>query len=802
MFKNYIKIALRNLFKHKLYSSINIMGLAVGMACCMLIIMYVMFESSYDGYHKNAGRMYRVWREFMNPDGATSLTLGPIAPKFAPLFRENFPEFEHVTQIIPDRGSLISRDNQFFNEPGFMWADEHFFDVFTSKWIDGDAVTALKEPNSVILTRSMANKYFGDQNPMGQSITYEREVAFKVTGIIEDTPLNSHFYFDFLASFVSLKNLAPSNFLETWGSNNFSTYVVLKNGESPDRMESKFPEFLDRHMPEQQGRKPSQYTRLHMQPVTDIHLFSHLNSEIGENSDITYIYILLAVALFVLLIACINYVNLATARSMRRAKEVGMRKVLGAQYAQLMRQFVGESLIMAFIAMAVAILLVELTLPFFNGFVNRSLELDYLNNLWSFLSLIAITAIVGILTGGYPAFFLAKSKTLLVLKNIKENSNPKSWLRSSLVILQFSISIILIISMGIVYNQLSYLHDKDMGFNKEQVVVLPSGQSMLTDLETFKNKLLQNTNIICVSAAKRIPSDRLLDAGGASIIKNGKVHAVDFRIASLNVDHDYIPTFEMKMAAGRNFQKQLASDSTKAFIINEKAAVMLGWTSPQDAVGQPFNYSDREGFIIGVVKDFHFESLHQEIAPIVMRISTSSLNKISIRIRPQDIPSTIGFLQSIWQEYRADYPFEYSFVDDRFDQLYRNEEKLGQVFGFFAGLSIFIACMGLLGLAAFMTELRTKEIGIRKVLGASVGNITAMISKEFMKFIVVASLIAWCISYFVMHRWLSLFAYHIEMNYFTFVLASMVALVIALSTVGFQAVKAATANPVEALKYE
>ena len=802
MIRNYFRIALRSLSKQKMYSAINVMGLSIGLASCMLILMYILFELSYDRYHANADRMYRVWREFNNPDGTTNLRLGPIAPKFAPLMQEDFSEFEYVTRFIPYNGVLIGSNNRFFNEERFLWADEHFFDVFTAAWIAGDARSALKEPNSIVLTRSTAQKYFGDQNPLGQSLSYERETSLKVTGLVEDMPMNSHFHFDLLGSFASLKNMANPGFFETWGSNNFSTYVVLKDDETPESIEKKFPGFLDRHMPEKDGMKPHQYTKLHMQPVTSIHLYSHLNSEIGENSDITYVYVLSAVALFVLLIACINYVNLATARSARRAKEVGMRKILGAERIQLIRQFIGESILVTFIAMAFAVVLVEWALPFFNAFVGRALDLGYFINPWSIPVFLLMTCIIGIITGSYPAFYLTRFRPITLVQNSKMNSGTKSRLRSSLVVLQFSVSIVLMISMGVVYNQMEFIREKDLGFNKEQLLVLPSSPEMINNLETFKSKLRQNSNIVSVSAAKRIPSDRLLDAGSAQIIRNGKAENVTFRIGSLNVDHDYIPTFGMPLAAGRNFQKSLASDSTKAFIINEKAVQMLGWKSADEAIGQPFKYADRDGYIVGVLKDFHFESLHQEIAPIVMRISTSSLNKITVRILPDNMPATIAFLQSIWHEYRTDYPFEYAFVDERFERLYRSEQKLGAVFGLFAGLSIFIACLGLLGLAAFMTEQRTKEIGIRKVLGASVGNIVAMVTGEFIKFVLIASVVAWLISYYSMNQWLKIFAYHTEVNPGTFLLASVAALFIALLTVGYQAAKAATSNPVESLKYE
>lgn len=819
MFKNYIKIALRNLLKYKAYSLINISGLAIGMACCILILLFVQDELSYDKYHENADRIYRVTREWFNSDGSSSLHLGHVAPPIAPLLKNDFPDIIHAVRILKGGTPLISYEDKYFQENRFFFSDPELFDVFTLPFIKGDPKTALVNPNNVVLTEAMAQKYFGKEDPLGKVINFEIQgmvkTDFKVTGVMKEIPQNSHFHFDFLGSMKALEHAFGDAEFKNWGSNNYATYLLLSDGYPYKQLEAQFPAFIDKHyggvIRQRTGQPlvqaPSIRNKLHLWKLTDIHLYSHLDSEIEPNGNITYVYIFSSVALFILLIACANFMNLATARSANRAKEVGMRKVVGADRMKLIMQFLSESVFLAIISLALAVILVELLLTWFSNFVGKELYLDFNVNISLLLGLLGIALFVGVVAGSYPAFFLSRFQPAMVLKGTQKSNSYKSNIRTALVVFQFAISIILIISMGVVYNQLEYFRNKNLGLNKEHVVVLPASSQMIQRYPGFKNRLLQHPNIVAVAGSKRVPSGRLLDSSGARIIDGEKSEPINFRIANVRVDHDFIETYGIKLAAGRNFSVEFPTDSTEAFILNETAVKKIGWKSPEEAIGKPFGYGGRQGKIIGVVKDFHYESLHEPITPIVLLIYPSSFNQISVRIRPdrpEDMAATLEFLNTLWQEYRPNFPFTYSFLDQRYAQLYQAEHKLGQIFVTFSLLAVFIGCLGLFGLASFTAEQRTKEIGIRKVLGASVSNVVILLTKEFTKLVLFATLVAWPISYYAMNRWLQDFAYRININgqLDTFILSAMLAFFIALVTVSFQAIKAALTNPVNALRYE
>ena len=801
MVKNYLKIAFRNIKKHKGYSAINVAGLAIGMACCILIMLYVFDELSFDKFHENHDRIYRVTRKWFNADGVVNLHLGHVAPPVAPLLENDFPEIIHAVRIIRVGGLLVGKDTAFYEESRFFFAEEDLFKVFSFDMITGDPETALRDPFSVVITDQMAERYFGTEDPIGKSVTIQassQKADMKVTGIIKPLPHNSHFHADFLGSFKTYEAVVGDEELQRWSSNNYATYLLMSEGYDINHLKSQLDPFIDRHY----GKDRSQQTKLELQRLTDIHLYSHLDSEIEANSDITYVYVFSIIALFILLIACVNFMNLATARSAGRAKEVGLRKVIGAQKPQLIRQFLSESIITAIISLLIALGLVFLILPKFNQFVGRNLSLNTSANMPLFLSLFLIAIFVGLVSGIYPAVFLSAFKPIRVLKGNLDAGKKGFSFRTVLVVFQFAISIILIVCVGIVSSQLNYMQTRNLGFDEEHVVVLPSSPSMISRLEGFKTRLLQNPNILSVSAAKRVPSGRLLDSGGARLLSGETSQPIDFRIANLLVDHDYIPTFKMEMAAGRNFSREMGTDPTQAFILNETAAKRIGWESPEEAIGKGFGYGRRNGQIIGVVKDFHFESLHQEISPIVMYLSSSDMAQISIRIGPENIPQTMAFLKDIWAEMRPNYPFSYYFIDENFDRLYRAEEKLGRIFSYFAFLSVLIGCLGLFGLASYSAERRTKEIGIRKVLGASPTGITFLLSKEFTKWVLLANVIAWPAAYLIMSRWLQNFAYRSGIGIGTFLLAGGIAWTIAFLTVSYQAVKASTADPVKALKYE
>ena len=801
MFKSYLKTTLRSIRKHIGYSLINILGLAIGMACCILILLFVFDELSYDKFHENHDRIYRVTRQWFNEDGVVNLHLGQVAPPIGPLLENDFPEIVHAVRIIGAGGLLVGRNANFFQEPRFFFAEEDFFEVFTHEMIAGEPATALRDPMTVVITQDMAQKYFGSENPLGQSITVKADpikVDLTVSGVIKTMPHNSHFHADILGSFKTYEAVAGEAEMRSWSSNNYGTYLLLEDNYDISRLKNQLDPFIDRHM--SQGM--SEQTKLQLQKLTDIHLHSHLDSEIEANSDITYVYIFSVIAFFILLIACINFMNLATARSSGRAKEVGLRKVVGAQRSQLIGQFLGESILTAVISLFIAIIMVILILPEFNQFVGRSLSFNLMSNLFLVFLLFLFAISVGILSGIYPALFLSSFKPVRVLKGKLDIGKKRFSFRTILVVFQFTISIVLIICVCVVSRQLSYMQTRNLGFEKEHVVVLPSSPAIVKNLDSFKSRLLLNPSILSISAAKRVPSGRLLDAAGASVQSGETSQPITFRIALLRVDHDYIPAFKIEMAAGRNFSREIRTDSDQAFILNETAIRGIGWKTPEEAINQGFRYGSRNGQIIGVVKDFHFESLHQEIAPIVMLISSTSLSQISIRINSLNIPQTMAFLQDIWSEMRPEYPFSYYFIDEKFDQLYRSEENLSRTFSYFAFLSIFIGCLGLFGLASYTAERRTKEIAVRKVLGASSGGLVLLLSKEFSKWVLLANVIAWPIGYIVMSRWLQDFAYRSDIAIWVFLLAGGLAWAIAFLTVSYQTIKASLADPVSALKYE
>ncbi|MBN1273572.1 MAG: ABC transporter permease [Candidatus Aminicenantes bacterium] len=797
MFKNYLKISFRHLIKHKSLSLINIIGLAVGMACCLLILLYVQNERSYDTFHENADRIYRVTREWFNADGTSNLHLGHVAAPFAPLLENDFSEIVDSVRLLNVGDALVSRSDKHFEENRIFFAEDSLFNIFSFKFLEGDPQTALKDPFAVVLTQSTAQKYFGQKNPMGQNLIFNNVVQAKVNGIIEDVPENSHVHFDILVSFATVRQYYGERELQNFGSNNYATYLLLPEGYPISRLKERISAFLDKHL----GPEASKRNMLHFQKLTRIHLHSHLDSELEPNGDIAIITILTAVAFFILVIACINFMNISTSRSEIRAREVSLRKVVGARKNQLIIQFLGESLFMACLSLVAALILVVLFLPAFGRFVDRELSLIILIHPAQLSGLLILTLLVGILAGSYPAFFLSSFKPVQGMKGSRGGAPRGTLFRKVLVVFQFSVSIMLIIGVITVYQQLQFSRNKKLGFNKEQIVVLPSSRDIIRSFGTLRNELLKNPNIINVSGSRRVPSGRLLDSSGARVFRGENAEPVDFRIAFVCTDYEFIKTYGMKLAAGRDFSREHSTDLREAFILNETAVEKIGWNA-EEAVGRPFQYGNRRGQIIGVVEDFHFESLHQPISPMVFFMRPSDYRRISVRIRPENIPATLAFLEKTWQIYRPHYPFSYFFIDERFDQLYRAEEKLARIFGYFSLLAVFIACLGLFGLASFLAERKTKEIGIRKTLGASVTGLAILLSKNFAGSVLLANLFAWPLAFYGMTRWLQNFAYRISLNVFIFILAASVSLAIALLSVSYQAVKAALANPVDSLRYE
>lgn len=800
MFKNYLKISLRNLRKYPAFSFINISGLAIGMTCFILILLYVRDELSYDKYHENAGRIYRITREWFNSDGTSSLHLGHVAPPIGPLLRNDFPEFTEVVRLWQDNPLLNYRD-KFFLEEDFFFVEENIFNVFSFPLLKGDKETALSKPGNILVTEETAKKYFGDEDPVGKIINYNNIADFKVTGVLKNVPVNSHFHFDFFASFVTLEEhfkKTNSRELQRWGSNNYPTYVLLPKNVNLEDIKRKIPGFLNKHY----NPNASKGTTLHFQKMTDIHLHSHLDSEIEQNSDIKNVYIFGSIAFFILLIACINFMNLSTARSANRCREVGMRKVAGAYRSQLIKQFLGESILISIFALTASIILVLLILPSFNNFIQKDIRFGIFDSISLTGVLIITTVFVGIISGSYPAFFLSGFKPAGVLKGISKTSGKASVFRTILVILQFVISISLIISMGIINDQINFIRNKNLGLDKKNVIYMYPNSRIRNNFESFRTQLLENPNIIHVSGSKRVPSGKLLDSWGARTVSGDKDEQVNFRIAAVPVDYDYFPTYGIEMAAGRNFSKEFPTDSTKAIILNETAVKKLGWGNPENAIGKPFIYGDRKVQIVGVVKDFHFESLHNEITPIAFLIYPGLFNRISVKLNPVNTAGTIDFIRQKWNRFSPNYPFDYTFIEDRYEQRYQSEKKLSDILAYFSVLAVFIACLGLTGLASFTAEQKTKEIGIRKVLGASTGNIVILLIRKFSVWAIAANIFAWPVSFYIMSRWLQNFAYRTDITIYTFLFSSLIALVITILTVSYQSIKAAAANPVNCLKYE
>lgn len=802
MFKNYLKIASRNLIKHRGYTFINVSGLALGMACCLLILLFVRHELSYDRYHENSDRTYRVTREFFDENNTSILHLTRLSFPIAAAMEMELPEVERAVRVWTD-GGLVSYEDRHFDEDGFAFADPAFFEVFSLPLLKGDQATVLTEPNTILVSEAMATKYFGPADPIGKTLVLYGQVEMRVDGVFENLPDNTHLDFNFLASHNTLDGWFSEERRNHWGSfNGHATYILLAEGAQASALQAKLPGFLRSHL----AAENNSIDFLQLQALTDIHLRSNFSSDDGTQGSITYVYMFSAIALFVLLIACFNFMNLATARSANRTREVGMRKVLGAYRSQLVNQFLGESTLLALVAMVLAVLLTLAVLPAFNSFTGKALVLfgsvEHTLALGALMLVLAVS--VGVVAGSYPALFLSAFRPAAVLKGATGGS-WRSRFRTVLVVAQFSISVVLLIGMGIVSQQLDFIQNKRLGLQTEQRIVLPMTTEMRRDFRAVRDQLLTHPNIQSVTASTLVPGGRLVDHIGAKAEVNGALNDITL---SLNpVDHDFLDVYGMDLAAGRTFSKDLASDSTQAFVLNETAVQLAGWSSAEAALGQSFTLEGNSGFrrpgqVIGVVKDFHFESLHEEISPLVMFVMPQRYRSVTVKVAAANMNETLAFLDERWQTYRPNYPFTSTFLDERFGALYEAEQQLGRMFGYFAGLAVFIACLGLFGLASFITEQRRKEIGVRKVLGASVSSIVAMLSKEFVKLVGIAVILAAPIAYFIMTDWLDSFVYQTTIGPGIFIVAGLAALGIALATVSYQSIRAALADPAQVLHAE
>ncbi len=805
MFRNYLTIAFRHMSRQKAYTFINVFGLAFGFAACILILLYVQNELSYDKHLADHERIYRVTRAWHNADGEVNLHLGHVAPPFGPLLKMDYEgQIEQAVRFLNNDPLLsVPETDKKFEENNFFFADPEFLEVFSWKLIEGDPENLLTEPYSIVLTETSAKKYFGDDDPLGKAINFENMMDLKVTGIVEDIPENSHFHPTMFAPMVLVEQYygGEEAFMSAWGSNNFATYLKFKKGVDPKTFEAGLSEFIDNHFDPVDYGKASEYNKLHLMNITDIHLHSHLDSEIEQNGDIAYIYLFGIVAGFILVIACINYINLATARSSKRIREVGVRKVLGAFRKRLVGQFLTESMVITVFALVIGCLVVSMLLPWFNNFSQRALEFDLLSNNFLALLLLGITIITGLFAGIYPALFLSSFKPAAVLKasNIKTG---KGRLRSTLVVFQFFVSIVLLIGVGVVNDQLDYVKNKDLGFSNNRIIVLPSSQEIQEKYEIVKQQLLDYDGIEMVSMSSRIPSGRLLDSQGGDVEVDGDMKPLDFRLADVHTDFDFLKTMQIPIVAGRDFNRDLASDSTEAFIINEAAVEAMGYKNNDAAIGKKINYGDRSGYITGVVKDFHFESLRQEIAPIIFMITSGRGGSIVLKLSEENEEETIAYLQEQWSYLRPGSPFGYYFVDARFNDLYQDDERVAELISYFSIVAIIIGVLGLYGLASYTAEQRFKEIGIRKVMGATVSQILLLLTRGFTYLVLIGFLFAAPVAWYLMNKWLETFAYHENINLFSIILGGSLAIFIAWLTVGIQTWKAAHTNPVDTLRSE
>lgn len=793
MFKNYLKVALRNLWKHRVFSLINILGLTVGMTAGFLIWLYISFELSYDSFHTKAPDIYRLVTDIKTP--TETINTGVTSWAFGPNIKNHLPEVEAFTRLSGD-GMLVKKGDIKFQEDKTVFADSSLFRVFDFRLLKGNPETALKAPLSIVLTETTAKKYFGNADPIGQTllVTGDNHVA-TVTGLIKDIPGNSQIHADLFVSMSTLTQKFNQGLDESWGNFGALTYLLLKPGTDPKAVEKKFPAFLEKR--DGEGMKQSQmYYTLFLEPMKDVYLRSTRGGE--ESGSITNVYIFSIVAIFILLIACINFVNLTTARSAERAREVGIRKVVGAGKGQLIGQFVGESLILSLIAFLLSLCLSALLLPLFNQLAGKTVSSGIFENL-QHVSLLAGAAIgIGLLAGLYPALVLSAFRPVIVLKGRFTTGSKGILLRKGLVITQFAISIALIIGTVIVYNQMNYMRSRDLGFSKDQVLVIDTYGDPGKD--ALKQSVAGIPGVTSTALSSSVPGGG--NPGAYSEIENIKG---DLQIANLDlyfVDFDYIDLFGIKMAAGRSFSREFGTDTTQAMILNEAAVKMFGYSSPEQAIGRRFKQWGREGKIVGVMKDFHFRSLQQPIKPLSMRIEPGGCNLLSVHVSAGQLPATLTAITNKWKAVIPGKPFSYYFLDEFFDRQYRSEERFGRLFLNFAILAIFISCLGLLGLASYSTMQRTKEIGIRKVMGASVSGIVNLLSKEFLWLVIISFFIAAPVAWYFMHRWLKDFAYRIDISWWVFAIAVLAAVVIAFLTVSFQAIKAAIANPVKSLRTE
>ncbi len=799
MLHNYLTIAIRSLLRYPAYTLINIVGLAIGLAACMLILRYVWDELSYDRYHPHADRVYRVVDDIESA-GQTVRTAGSPSG-WGPALKRDFPVIELFARV---RGTtsvwFIMHEEKRYYEKKVIWADPALLDIFSIPLVAGDPRTALTEPYSIVISEEMAFKYFGEEDPMGKVLRADNVWDFTVTGVMRNIPANSHLRPGMIMSLVTRDALYPDSLDEWEMHENRYTYIRLHENAAPDDLEAQLPAFVERNKTGR-FRDSSKVLRPSLQPLVDIHLHSHRDSELEPNGDFRYVALFLVIAFLIPLIACINFVNLATARSAMRAREVGVRKVMGANRSQLLGQFLGEAILMTGLAMILAVALAHLALPGVNALAGKQLDFA-LSNGWVLGTLAAGTLVIALAAGSYPAVYLSGFLPTEVLKGSLKSGTQGMGLRRTLVVIQFAMSIFLLVSTAVIYDQLEYIQDMRLGFNKEHVMVIPiTGAIQRESTQLLRQRLAQMPGVVGMATTDGVPGEQ---SPRIMAVRSDKMSPEDNLIVSVfSSDDQFLEVMEIGLAAGRNFPVELAMDTTMVILLNETAARKLGWEAPPDAIGmlvEWIEYRGTKGRVRGVMEDFHLQSIHEEIEPIVFIHYPLDFSDILIRIRPENLSDTIARIQEVWREVDSVYPLAYTFLDEDFDNLYRAERQLGTVFAVFAFLAIFVACLGLLGLASFSIQQRTREIGIRKVLGAAVSDIVLLLSKDFMKYVLLANAIAWPLAYLAMAQWLQNYAYAAGINFAWFVAGGLAALAIAWLTIGAHALAAAGRNPVNALR--
>ncbi len=805
MFKNYILTTLRTIIKHRGFTFINITGLAIGMACCILILLFVIDELSYDKYHENADQIYRAGIDGRLGD-RDFMTYTTAAP-FAKTMVEEFPEVIYATRLLSGSNKLITYQDKNFIEDGVYYADSTVFDIFSWELIKGNPKTALANPGSIVFTQSMAKKYFGDEDPMDKTVSFDNNREFKVTGIIKDVPHNSHFHFDFLGSLCTFE--WANN--EYWLSDQYASYLLLDKGFTDKDIEAKIRDFVLKHVGPQveQGlgisledwEKSGNRYGYFLEPLTGIYLNSEATMHMEPVGDKRYVIIFSIVAIFILIIACVNFMNLTTAKASNRAKEVGIRKVMGAHRKQLIFQFLNESFFLSILAMAVALLLVYILLPEFNNLTQKELSANYLSNSWFIPGIILMTLFVGLFAGSYSSISLSSFSILTVLKGKIQTGVKRSFFRSGLVIFQFAISIGIIIATTIVYNQLNYMQNKKLGFEKENVIIVERPGALDEQLESFKEEIMRFPDIEIVGASTTVPGKGF--NGSVFQRENAKSDEM-IHFQRITADYEFPEALGMKLKEGRFFSKDFPGDSNSV-VINESAVKSLGYEHGAGRYLIGFGDNDQQIRlkIIGVLEDFHTMSLHERIPNIVMTSPEDYYpSYLAVKVNNTNINNALKEIETTWKEFLPQQPFDYFFMDDHFNKLHSTETRTGRLLGIFSLLALFIASLGLFGLSSFISEQRTKEIGIRKVMGSSIMGILILLNKQFSRWVILANVIAWPVAYYLMDKWLQNFEYRIDVNIWLFVLAGILSLLIALLTISYQTIKAASVNPANSLRYE